>query len=257
LVISTPPDPAILEGKCECVAGAGKMAGCKHIAALCFALFDYDNNKLYDAPTQRLQQWHQPTRRSKNPVKLLEIGFTSLNHNKQEQQTPQYVRFLAEYPDVPEAKGKLAQILVENKENQCAAALLFLIQPPDIPFITVPARVSTQTSSQVFSSLSPALKSTFINHIFLTNTQIFELERAIQGQSSSTIWHDARRVRISGTTISKIAVRKADYSQLADIILNNRDKDIGFIRAVRHGILKEEHCRRKYVEEKRKRMYKR
>ena len=70
--ISQPAD--ILEATCQCVAGKSARAACKHLAALCFALLDYDQNKLYEACTQRLQQWHQPTRRSPKPMNLLDIN---------------------------------------------------------------------------------------------------------------------------------------------------------------------------------------
>ena len=57
----------MLEGSCQCVAGSGDFAACKHVAALCFALLDYDNNKLYESCTQRLQHGHQSMRKSSNP----------------------------------------------------------------------------------------------------------------------------------------------------------------------------------------------
>ncbi|CAF4333891.1 unnamed protein product, partial [Adineta steineri] len=58
MIINTNRPADILEGTCECVAGNGPRAACKHSAALSFALLNYDQNKLYEAYTQRLQQWH-------------------------------------------------------------------------------------------------------------------------------------------------------------------------------------------------------
>ncbi|CAF1013258.1 unnamed protein product [Adineta ricciae] len=43
----------ILGGSCEFAAETGPRAACKHLAALCFSLLDYDRNKLYEACTQR------------------------------------------------------------------------------------------------------------------------------------------------------------------------------------------------------------
>lgn len=94
LVINSNRPADILRGTCECVAGNGPRAACKHLAALCFALLDFDEKKLYDACTQRLQQWHQPTRRSSNPVALLDINFSCLQHDKIQQQKQNYLQFL-------------------------------------------------------------------------------------------------------------------------------------------------------------------
>ncbi|CAF4384778.1 unnamed protein product, partial [Adineta steineri] len=96
MIINTNRPADILEGTCECVAGNGPRAACKHSAALSFALLNYDQNKLYEAYTQRLQQWHQPTRKSSNPVPLPDIRFTSLGHNRNEEKNLKYSQFLAD-----------------------------------------------------------------------------------------------------------------------------------------------------------------
>ncbi|CAF1570217.1 unnamed protein product [Adineta steineri] len=83
LLINSNRPADIISACCECVASQGPKAACKHIAALCFILLDFDDKKLYDACTQRLQEWHKPTRRSMNPVALLDIDFGCLKHNAQ------------------------------------------------------------------------------------------------------------------------------------------------------------------------------
>jgi len=115
-----------LEGTCQCVAGNGLRAACKHLTALCFALLDYDHRKLYEACTQRLQQWHHPTRKSSNPVNLLDINFFSLKHNKAEQRQPKYLKFLQTDVHVPEAITTLCQLLVKYKQQSTAAASIRL-----------------------------------------------------------------------------------------------------------------------------------
>ncbi|CAF3802421.1 unnamed protein product [Rotaria sp. Silwood1] len=87
--INRPAD--ILEATCQCVAEKGGRVACKHLAALCFPLLDYDQNKLYEACTQRLQQWHQPTRKSSNLVNFLDINFTCHKHNEAEENKPKYL----------------------------------------------------------------------------------------------------------------------------------------------------------------------
>ncbi|CAF5057136.1 unnamed protein product [Rotaria sp. Silwood1] len=144
LLINTNRPSDILEGTCECVAGSGRYAACKHLAALCFALLDYDRNKLYEACTQRLQQWHHPTRKSSNPVNISEIKFFALKHNKDEENKPKYLQFLQTDVHIPEATTTLCRLLVKYNQQSTAAASILLPRSNSIRFIPLPARVVTE-----------------------------------------------------------------------------------------------------------------
>ncbi len=54
---------------------------------------------------------------------------------------------------------------------------------------------------------------------------------------------------ILGTNVYAISVRQKDFDKLAKSLLEDREKDLSSIPAVRHGILNEEACRRRYVSE--------
>ncbi|GFU86304.1 transposable element Tcb1 transposase [Trichonephila clavipes] len=58
-------DKFVISATCTCPAG-GTPAFCKHVFALLHAINDYIAKKLYEAPTERLQTWHQP-----KPVKMV------------------------------------------------------------------------------------------------------------------------------------------------------------------------------------------
>ncbi|CAF3436763.1 unnamed protein product, partial [Rotaria sp. Silwood2] len=146
LIINTNRPSDILEGSCQCVAGSGDHAACKHVAALSFALLDYDNNKLYESCTQRLQQWHNPTRKSSNLVDLLNVNLFSLKQNKSEETQPKYLQFLQSDVHVPEAITSLRQLLVKYNQQSTAAASILLPQPVSIPFIPLPTRVVTEAA---------------------------------------------------------------------------------------------------------------
>ena len=88
---------------CQSAAGKGIKASYKHLAALCFALLDYDQNKLYEACTQRLRQWYQPTRKISNPVNLSDIHFICLKHREAEEEKSKYLQFLQTDVYIPEA----------------------------------------------------------------------------------------------------------------------------------------------------------
>lgn len=142
--INRPAD--ILEATCECVAGKGDRAACKHVAALCFALLDYDMNKMYEACTERLQQWHQPTRKSSKPMNILDIKFTHLQHNKEEEDQPKYLKFLESDIHIPEATTTLQQLLIKYGQQNTAAASTILPQKVIAGRIPFPVRVITQAT---------------------------------------------------------------------------------------------------------------
>ncbi|CAF2159589.1 unnamed protein product [Rotaria magnacalcarata] len=152
LIMNTNRPSEILEGTCQCVAGDGHRAAFKHLAALCFALLDHDHNKLYEACAQRLQQWHHPTKKSSNPVNLLDINFYSLQHNKAIDSKPKYLQFLQTDVHVPEVTTTLQQLLVKYNQQSTAAAAALLPQPASIPFIPLPIRVISEAAPPLHHS---------------------------------------------------------------------------------------------------------
>ena len=57
--------------ECECAAGKGPKASCKHIAALCYALEDFSRRRQlpsYLTSIDKLQTWNQPRPRKLQPI---------------------------------------------------------------------------------------------------------------------------------------------------------------------------------------------
>lgn len=210
LIISTNRPADIFEGTCECVAGNGPKAACKHLAALCFALADYDQNKLYEACTQRLQQWHQPTRKSLNPVPLLNIRFTCLHHSRSEENNSKYSQFLADYTYVPKASTTLNQLLIKYDQQSTAAAYFLLPRQDKNPFINLPARVFGGVINSLDLIFDPLTLKFYEDHVYLSTIQISYLEQVTRGQSSSNEWCEARKLRISGENCCKYLLNKSD-----------------------------------------------
>ena len=206
LIINTNRPADILEGTCECVARYGPRAACKHLAAICFALADYDQNKLYEAVTQRLQQWHQPTRKSLNPVPLLYIRFTCLHHNRSEEKNSKYSQFLANYAYVPKASTTLNQLLIKYDQQSTAAAYFLLPRQDKNPFINLPARVAGEVINSLDFIFDPLMLKFYENHVYL--------EQASRGQLSSNQLCEARKLRISGEKYCKYLLNKSDKELL-------------------------------------------
>jgi hypothetical protein len=57
---------------------------------------------------------------------------------------------------------------------------------------------------------------------------------------------------VVGTNVYSVCVEKHHFQKLAESILKNKDQDLSSNPAVRHGILSEEICRRRYVNEQNK-----
>ncbi|CAF3376986.1 unnamed protein product [Rotaria socialis] len=161
LVINSNRPADILQGACECVAGNGPRAACKHLAALCFALLD------------------------------------CLQHDKTQQQKPNYLQFLNNYTYVPGATDCLHQLLVKYKQHSSVAASFLFVQETSPSFIPLPARIVAQDLSLSQDLTDPAVIKYYYEKVHLSLHQVTALEQTTRGQSSSERWHEARRMRIS------------------------------------------------------------
>jgi hypothetical protein len=62
----------ILNAKCQCVAGAGGK--CNHVAGVLFALLEYRESMRNRSCTDKPQEWHLPSRKSKQHSKPVKTG---------------------------------------------------------------------------------------------------------------------------------------------------------------------------------------
>ena len=61
----------ITAASCNCPAGKGPSASCKHVGSLCYALVEfYASGKLPEflTCTDRLQQWNKPRHKKVDPI---------------------------------------------------------------------------------------------------------------------------------------------------------------------------------------------
>ncbi|CAF1621492.1 unnamed protein product [Adineta ricciae] len=196
LLINTNRPADIISGCCQCVAGQGPKAACKHIAALYFGLLDYDDKKLYDARTQRLQEWHKPTRRSSNPVALQDIDFGCLRHGMTSQESPQYLTFLKDYTFVPRAETTLQQLLVKYNQESTIAASFFVSEQPSSADSPLPGRVVSQSPVAFDFSTDPSIIQYYYEKIHVSSNEISKIEIATRGQAACAQWFKDRKIRI-------------------------------------------------------------
>lgn len=67
----------ILAATCQCVAGAGGK--CNHVAGVLFALLDYRESMRNKSCTEKPQEWHLPSRKSKQSSKPVKTGIRANN----------------------------------------------------------------------------------------------------------------------------------------------------------------------------------
>ncbi|CAF1691584.1 unnamed protein product, partial [Adineta ricciae] len=101
-------------------------------------------------------------------------------------------------------------------------------------------------------STDPSIIQYYYEKIHVSSNQISKIEIATRGQAACAQWFKERKIRISGTNVHSICIENYNFEKLASNILKDKNKDRTAVPAVRHGILSEELCRRRYVLEKRK-----
>ena len=77
-------DGSLEASQCECAAGIGPHALCKHVVAVLFAIHDFSVNgniKLQLACTQKLQTFHKAKPFLASPVKAKELKISHSNTN--------------------------------------------------------------------------------------------------------------------------------------------------------------------------------
>lgn len=71
---------------CECAAGKGPKAVCKHVACACYAILrikEYSEWRVMKTPTDTKQKWHEPKKkkRSSSAKKAEAISFEIQQYN--------------------------------------------------------------------------------------------------------------------------------------------------------------------------------
>ena len=83
-------------------------------------------------------------------------------------------------------------------------------------------------------------------HLDITEDEAVSLEKGTKAQAESTVWHRARKYRLTASTFGKIVKRKKDKDNLARELI--RSKDISNVPAVRYGLQHEERAVKQYAE---------
>ena len=230
-------DGFIAEAQCECAAGVGPNAHCKHVVTVICALLDNSktgNMKREAACTDQLQTFKKPKLvHTGSPVKACDLGLGKRNAAA----TPVYD------PRLPQDRGMVGY-------NDYVRNLTVNYQfSPKLPLLQsfVPANMFAADLDHDYLAMNRVDK-------FLVDEEVaritFEAVQAIEdrtrGQSADKTWHKERSKRLTASNFGRIhhATQRTDNNKLAYSLLQSVDLD--HVAAIRHGKQHEQVAKRKF-----------
>ena len=224
----------IFFAECGCPAGLGPQGSCKHIGALSYALVDF--SKMQSLPTHKsctdkLQEWNKPRGKRVDPIPVEQLG--SRRRELQTDKTRATGSKMVFDPRPLKFQSFNQQNLEELRCN-----LLMLEKPPAFLNVLVPsvekinhdhcyyqkgddildsnneisviANEPIQSSSMDCIFIEPTIspEDTILETLFLTAEERDTLESTTRKQSDCETWHEARRIRITGSKCGRILLQK-------------------------------------------------
>ena len=263
-------DMEIVHAECGCPAGKGPRGSCKHIAALAYALIDFNRNKSlpeYRTCTDVLQQWNRPRPRHVEIITVHKLGshrreLTASSRKSGVVFDPQPTSFRD--LDVSKRLEGLRCDLLHL--NQPSALLNILI--PFVPNIhhdhSYCSRANSVTSVHINTNNSNNCNNTddvmftelmakkttseeVLECLYLTLDDREQLERDTRSQSVCAQWFEARHVHITGSKCGRIIIQKEKTVALLRFCLYPKPM-IYLPKPIAWGRDNEPNARSKYME---------
>ena len=215
----------IIHAQCECPAGKGPTATCKHIGALCYTFQNFcERGALPDflTCTQKLQQWNQPRPRKVDPIPVVNIRSHEHAIRGTPLKRPRNPRTPSEFDPRP------LHLRCPNPDavDELRSDLLVLGQPCAFLTILVPT-VNKALNDHTYSKQdsSPTTYSTVCNtpvvscpftpeelqtlcrqveEGLLVTSEERRIEQMTRRQSHCPLWHEVRYRRITGWKCGQI-----------------------------------------------------
>ncbi|VDI48025.1 Hypothetical predicted protein [Mytilus galloprovincialis] len=229
-------DGTVKNGWCSCMAG--RCHACSHVGALLWKLEHAVRNSLTGiACTDESAQWNKGTTRNVEPKALSNITFKkpkvgeSVMDNNED-----YVPSVRDTPLFSsDAEFKAA---IKNSP----ISKLFEIKGTTVykSFNCTPmSNVIIQEEHGEHTSISSCRKCyTFFNkYIELNDTKRKNLEHGTKGQSSSVLWKDARKLRITASSATKVPIK--DTTDATSFIREHLHPKFTGNKYTRHGTQQE------------------
>ena len=227
------------EVQCECAAGKGPTAHCKHVYVVCEGLKDFILTKTVltrDTCTSRLQSFHQPSKKyTGSPIKAKNLFLKRPIDKKK----------LINFDPRPKKFRKNKNYLCYFR-NKCISFAALVKETMPVLQIYKPANILGFYHDHDYEKLHPAI-------IFLKNLNLLdidpikrmEIEVSTRGQCNNKEWIYQRSLRINSSSFGQI-LQATNYESLVHDLLYPRD--ISHTLPVRHGKFYESHAIAKFEE---------
>ena len=225
---------ALLEAQCECVAGLGPGAHCKHMFVTLHALQTFLSSgtiTLFQSVTSRLQiHHHPPTQYTGSPIVACDL---QLGKNVSGPVDPRPLHFRAD----PNYQSFVNNLIIAFSGTQISSMPIVQTLTPANPF-------AINNDHHYASRNYFDCRVDDINNI--TEAEARSLEMKTRGQAKSALWHDARSTRLTSSMFGRICKRtdRTDDSKLALQILH--PPNLAKVTAIRYGVANEPNAIEEY-----------
>ncbi|XP_045773598.1 uncharacterized protein LOC123873001 [Maniola jurtina] len=224
------------EANCECAAGEGNEAHCKHIAVVLLAAENIVQQKiiiLHEVSTSQLQTFHKPSRKY-YATPLRASRFPS----KRDINNTVFSPYLKQNPDF------------DKKAFQCRFQSMILNYPQSsMPIKQIYPVASQRSICLDHEYLEKSAIDCFLESMVLQNVseqKILEIERETRGQSNNPKWHSYRKTHITASIFQTVCHLKTEsLLKYSSQILH---KTTIKTKAMAHGNINEKIAMKKYMD---------
>ena len=220
----------ITAASCDCPAGKGPSASCKHVGSLCYALVEFcASGKLPEflTCTDRLQQWNKPRHKKVDPIPVTEFSKRKVDIVKKGNKDLCISEFdprpSSQHSDDPSLLETLRVTLLELNAPSALSQLLVapvhvalhdhtycsMITNPPQPSLSKETPSESVNNVEIFTEIQQIIDAVNIvtftkESLNVTSQDRDNIENNTREQTRTNFWHIVRSRRITGSMCGKI-----------------------------------------------------
>ena len=227
-------------GSCECVAGSGSHAQCKHVGVVLFAIEHFLKTGEVMAEvacTSQEKQWDKPVKRKlvSSPVKCQALSYQTPKHGEDQTVRPKLIG--STRPTVSVDATARLRSMVTNHEASSGTRIAASLTMHNPASLKVVASDHDYLSEKVTDKVVEAKHSA-------SESEIKTIEQTTREQAQSKRWKAERSCRLTASnfgTVMKLGP-VADPAKVADRIVNGGD--LMHVASIRYGKEMEPYARK-------------
>lgn len=231
----------VVECQCDCGAGMGPEAHCKHVCVIIFAVIKFSHSKhiiVRKTCTETLQTFHRVKQYTGGPLESKNLNL------KKSATAKSFLKDLATYDPRPSTFVKTDNYS-SHFFNLC---LNYSTNTMPITQLVKPANLYAVAHDHDYLELPPEeMFLRKINVSQITNSKIKEIESKTKDQHKNSEWVKERCLRITSSNFGKIctATSRTDFTKLSKALLKRQEARSP---ALDHGRMYESTALKQYAE---------